>query len=460
MADIDGLLVDTLKTALVTPTGGSQDTLANHLGLLAPKDGAVLTGQATIESIAAVPVTASSPGATYSWDASASTCLELVANQATAVTITNLPTGNIWRGTIFASSAAAGPWGLTFVNATIAAPGSISIPTGGDVISIGVEYDGTTAIAYPPHVGEGGGAHAAATTSVAGFLSASDKTKLDGIATSATANPNAIESDQAGEIAALTEKSTPVSADLLLIEDSAASNAKKKIQIGNLPHSSTTMLQDLQAKIRRVWNFGLLGLTVTGGTTLGWRTSTLSIDGSATMRSSVDRPWAKLLPTAAASNQSLWLGGPAASVSTTAAFLYGEIDEYWFDFQFLATPDENYRFGFSRDPYTTPTHGVYLELLTTDTYWHMVTNPASGSDVRNATSITKDTNRHVIGIKRTATPGWIFNVDGVDQSEITTGLPTLTDYCCPHYMANKVATTQVAWQVSFAAVQLNVGHVA
>lgn len=38
-----------------------------------------------------------------------------------------------------------------------------------------------------------------------------------------------------GEIAALTEKGTPIGADLLVIEDSAASNAKKKVQITNLP---------------------------------------------------------------------------------------------------------------------------------------------------------------------------------------------------------------------------------
>ncbi len=41
----------------------------------------------------------------------------------------------------------------------------------------------------------------------------------------------------AGDIATFTEKTTPVSADLLLIEDSAASGAKKKVQIGNLPSS-------------------------------------------------------------------------------------------------------------------------------------------------------------------------------------------------------------------------------
>ncbi|KKK74593.1 hypothetical protein LCGC14_2882230, partial [marine sediment metagenome] len=33
----------------------------------------------------------------------------------------------------------------------------------------------------------------------------------------------------------VVEKATPVNADLLLIEDSAAANAKKKVQVGNLP---------------------------------------------------------------------------------------------------------------------------------------------------------------------------------------------------------------------------------
>ena len=46
---------------------------------------------------------------------------------------------------------------------------------------------------------------------------------------------SAIHDDTAGEINALTEKASPVSADLIIIEDSEASNAKKKVQIGNLP---------------------------------------------------------------------------------------------------------------------------------------------------------------------------------------------------------------------------------
>lgn len=46
---------------------------------------------------------------------------------------------------------------------------------------------------------------------------------------------DAIHDNVAGEIAALTEKVSPASADLLIIEDSADSNNKKKVQIGNLP---------------------------------------------------------------------------------------------------------------------------------------------------------------------------------------------------------------------------------
>ena len=48
---------------------------------------------------------------------------------------------------------------------------------------------------------------------------------------------SAIKDNVAGEINAITEKATPVSADLILIEDSADSNNKKKVQVGNLPSS-------------------------------------------------------------------------------------------------------------------------------------------------------------------------------------------------------------------------------
>lgn len=51
---------------------------------------------------------------------------------------------------------------------------------------------------------------------------------------------DAIHDNVAGEIAAVSEKGTPVSADVVLIEDSADSNNKKKAQLGNLPTNSHT----------------------------------------------------------------------------------------------------------------------------------------------------------------------------------------------------------------------------
>jgi len=238
MADIDGLLVDTLKTALVTPTGGSQDTLANHLGLLAPKASPTLTGTATVDRIKVdKDATVTDPSGTIDWATITGDLTWALTTDAT-VAFSNLPSGDAssWVARAYASSG--GPHDITVTGATVVPSGTLQVPAGGAIVLLQFDWDGTTLSVYGPHVGEGGSAHAAATTSVAGFLSSTDKAKLDGIATSATANPNAIETDQSGEIAALTEKTTPVSADLILIEDSAASNAKKKVQIGNLPGGS------------------------------------------------------------------------------------------------------------------------------------------------------------------------------------------------------------------------------
>jgi hypothetical protein len=54
----------------------------------------------------------------------------------------------------------------------------------------------------------------------------------------ATGDGDAIHDNVVGEISAVAEKAVPIAADLLLIEDSAAANAKKKVQIGNLPGGS------------------------------------------------------------------------------------------------------------------------------------------------------------------------------------------------------------------------------
>ena len=61
---------------------------------------------------------------------------------------------------------------------------------------------------------------------------------LDAADLPAESDATALHDNVAGEISAITEKVTPVAADLIVIEDSAAGNAKKRVQVGNLPGGS------------------------------------------------------------------------------------------------------------------------------------------------------------------------------------------------------------------------------
>jgi hypothetical protein len=59
----------------------------------------------------------------------------------------------------------------------------------------------------------------------------------------------AIHKDTAAEISGLTEKTTPVNADLIIIEDSADSNLKKKVQLGNIPTGASAIHDDVAGEI-------------------------------------------------------------------------------------------------------------------------------------------------------------------------------------------------------------------
>lgn len=65
-----------------------------------------------------------------------------------------------------------------------------------------------------------------------------DKTVGAAIWSSTGTDSNAIHKNVAAEISTITEKASPVSADLIIIEDSENSNNKKKVQVGNLPGGS------------------------------------------------------------------------------------------------------------------------------------------------------------------------------------------------------------------------------
>jgi hypothetical protein len=66
---------------------------------------------------------------------------------------------------------------------------------------------------------------------------------------------NAIHDDTAGEIDAVAEKETPVNADIVLIEDSADSYNKKKVEVGNLPGGGggASALSELTIDTNKDW---------------------------------------------------------------------------------------------------------------------------------------------------------------------------------------------------------------
>ena len=69
------------------------------------------------------------------------------------------------------------------------------------------------------------------------------------------ADGSAIHDDIAGEIAAIATKATPVAADILIIEDSAAGNAKKAITVGSLPSGGGGITEPQHKALRDLIHF-------------------------------------------------------------------------------------------------------------------------------------------------------------------------------------------------------------
>ncbi len=93
--------------------------------------------------------------------------------------------------------------------------------------------------------------------------------------TSATSDADALHDNVSGEIAAIAEKVSPVNADVVVIEDSADSDNKKRVQLGNLPDAhpvaDTTDLVKGSADATK-----LLRIEVDGLTTATTRTITMA----------------------------------------------------------------------------------------------------------------------------------------------------------------------------------------
>jgi len=105
-----------------------------------------------------------------------------------------------------------------------------------------------------------GSTDAAAVNTSAGVGDAGKLAKLDaaGLWDSsmipAVTDSDAIHDNVAAEVSALTEKAVPVSGDHLLIEDSAAANVKKRVQVGNLPNLPDQSVDNGAAPVLAVTN--------------------------------------------------------------------------------------------------------------------------------------------------------------------------------------------------------------
>lgn len=104
---------------------------------------------------------------------------------------------------------------------------------------VSILQDGGTELSVPTELSLSA-SNVSATTGN-GLTSDNVQGQLDELASGGGTNdPAAIHDNVANEISAVTEKTTPVSADILIIEDSAAGFVKKKVQVGNLPDNDTT----------------------------------------------------------------------------------------------------------------------------------------------------------------------------------------------------------------------------
>ena len=170
-------------------TGGTNPTTLAGYGIadaLGIKDNAVSASK--LATARTISLTGDATG-TGTFDGSANLSIALTAKDTGVVagtysTVTVDAKGRVTGGAALASAdlPASGVNAGTYRSVTVDSKG---IVTGGTNPTTLAGY-GITDAAPSSHVSAGGNAHAAATTTLAGFMSAADKAKLDGIASSAT----------------------------------------------------------------------------------------------------------------------------------------------------------------------------------------------------------------------------------------------------------------------------------
>jgi hypothetical protein len=197
----------------------------------------ILTGEIDLESDSIAVFLLDSGN--YTVDLSADSTIEDIPDAA-RVSETTL-TGKTVVGGVFDCDA------ITFASVTGTNADAIALFVNVDDVDPGVEgllILPTSAEAIDPDAHDLGGSQHAPDTLAALNTKISDATLDD--SSDPRTDADAIHDNVAGEIAAITTKATPVSGDLLIIEDSADSNNKKSIAVGSLPVEGAIAVDSVQ----------------------------------------------------------------------------------------------------------------------------------------------------------------------------------------------------------------------
>lgn len=182
---------------------------------------------------------------------------------------------------------------------------------------------GITDAAPSSHVGSGGTAHAVATTSVNGFMSSSDKAKLNGIAVGAQVNvptnlsigsrtTTTMRLDSSTGTNATLSSATSSQAGLMTAADKSKLNAYPSTPFTSVSIQLSTWAPDSQT----------YAITISGGGTL-WASSNFTVPGADATRSGLLRPTEKAIISSVKSmaTKVFWTGTQSAynAISTKDA---------------------------------------------------------------------------------------------------------------------------------------------
>lgn len=297
-------------------------------------------------------------------------------------------------GKLLASAASA--FGLTMIDAADAAAARTTLGLGTASTSATGDF---TPIS---HVGSGGLAHSDAVAGGAdGFMTGDDKAKLDGIGSGATAN----------------------SSDATLLARGNHTGTQLASTISDFLEASQNITMDETTPIAESDDF----MNNSGGTgqigVLGWKFTNGSIYVPALTQ---NHPGLIGLRTGATANQvaSFYIGNAVA----TNILRFDE----WLEARYIFRPtaantDCAYQIGpMSAYGSLTPTHGVWLERLSTDTNWFFVSCNAS-TKTRTDSGVAFAAAWFNVKMRRISSTSVGFVLNGGSEVTITTDIPDAAD---------------------------------